>query len=65
MVFHGDYEVEFEIYETREGDWRPHLLGHMPGLSPEDAKTRWVESQQIESARCAQIFALFPYVEWK
>ena len=34
MVFHGDYEVDFEIYEKRDGDWRSQLLGHMTGISP-------------------------------
>ena len=44
MVFHGDYEVDFEIYEKRDGDWRSQLLGHMTGISPEDAKARWMEA---------------------
>ena len=47
MVFHGDYEVDFEIYERRVGDWRCQLLGHMTGINPEDAKERWMEAHEI------------------
>ena len=47
MVFHGDYEVDFEIYEKRDGDWRSQLLGYMTGISPEDAKERWMEVHEI------------------
>mgnify|MGYP003138765735 CR=1 FL=1 len=63
MVFHGDYEVEFEIYEKREGDWRSELLGHMAGISAQDAKIRWVEANKVSDERYDKIFALFPVQE--
>jgi len=63
MVFHGDYEVEFEIYESREGEVRGELLGHMAGIDAFDAKTRWVETHQVDDIRYAQIYALFPTIE--
>jgi hypothetical protein len=65
MVFHGDYEVEFEIYETREGDRRPELLGHMVGVNSQDAKIRWVEAHEITSERFDQIMAVYPKTEWR
>ncbi len=65
MVFHGDYEVEFEIYEKKQGDWRADLLGHMAGVSPHDAKIRWAEAHNVSGERYDQIFALFPAEEWK
>ena len=65
MVFHGDYEVDFEIYEKREGDWRSKLLGHMPGVNALDAKLRWVEAHNTPPDRFDNIQALFPVEEWK
>ena len=65
MVFHGDYEVEFEIHEKREGDWRSRLLGHMAGLNPEDAKARWVEAHGISIDRHEKIQAVPTFEEWK
>jgi hypothetical protein len=65
MVFRGDYEIEFEIYEKIEGDWRLKLLGHMPGLTAQDAKIRWVESHSIANDAREKIYALFPHTEWK
>jgi hypothetical protein len=44
MVFHGDYEVEFEIYETAEDDERDKFLGYMVGISAGDAEARWLET---------------------
>jgi len=44
MVFHGDYEIEFEIYETKKNSVCTELLGHMVGLTPDDAKARWLEA---------------------
>ena len=64
MVFHGDYEVEFEIYETREGEDRGDLLGHMVGIDPYDAKVRWMEAQEVPADKYNQIYALFPRKEW-
>ena len=65
MVFHGDYEVEFEIHEKREGDWRSKLLGHMAGLNPEDAKARWVEAHEVSPHRNSLIHAVPALEEWK
>ena len=65
MVFHGDYEVEFEIYEKTEGDWRSKFLGHMAGLNPDDAKARWIEAYENSATRNREIHALYPYEEWK
>jgi len=65
MVFHGDCEVEFEIYEKREGDWRSKFLGHMVGSNPQDAKTRWMEQHETSPEKCDKIQALLPYEEWK
>ncbi len=63
MVFHGDYEVEFEIYEKRAGDWRSELLGYMIGINAQDAKIRWVEAHNVAAERYDRIFALFPLEE--
>ena len=65
MVFHGDYEVEFEIYEKHESGWRSKLLGHMPGISAQDAKIRWTEAHNVQGERYERIVALFPIEEWK
>jgi len=65
MVFHGDYEIEFEIYETRKNKGRDKLLGHMVGVDAYDAKTRWAEAHVLPDEKCAQIYALFPASEWK
>ena len=65
MVFHGDYEVDFEIYEKREGDWRSQLLGHMAGLNPEDAKARGIEAHEISIDRLDRIHAVPAFEEWK
>lgn len=64
MVFHGDYEVEFEIYEGREGQDCREFLGYMAGVDAFDAKTRWVEAHQVPEERYHQISALFPPREW-
>jgi len=65
MVFHYDYEVEFEIYEMGESSTNGILLGHMVGIDPYDAKVRWIENHEINDERFNQIYALFPKNEWK
>jgi len=60
MVFHADYEVEFEIYETTQDNARHKLLGYMVGISADDAKTRWLESHEAQEERPHQINALYP-----
>ena len=58
MVFHGDYELQFEIYETRKDDWRCELLGYMVGIDSEDAKMRWMEAHQIPEQTTTDILAI-------
>ena len=65
MVFHGDYEVEFEIYEKTEGDWRSKFLGHMVGVNPDDAKARWMEAHEISQERNQRIHAIPAWDEWR
>ena len=65
MVFHGDYEVEFEIYEKREGPFGAELLGHMVGISLRDAEARWAEAHSWESGPDVHIFAQHPKEEWE
>ena len=65
MVFHGDYEVDFEIYEQREGDWRSQLLGHIAGINSEDAKARWMEAHETSTERTNRIHAVPALAEWK
>ena len=65
MVFHGDYEVDFEIYEKSAGAWRSRLLGHMAGINPEDAKARWMEAHEISDERFERIQAVPAVEEWR
>lgn len=58
MVFHGDYEVEFEIYEKTKGDWRSKLLGHMVGINPDDAKARWMAAHESSEEHNERIHAI-------
>jgi len=60
MVFHGDYEIEFEIYDTREGDVWPKLVGYMTGINAGGAKIRWVEEHHILPQEENKIIALSP-----
>ena len=65
MVFHGDYEVYFEIHQTSEDDWRSELLGYMAGISADDAKARWLEAYPQAAANPEQIIAVPPLNEWQ
>ena len=60
MVFHGDYEVEFEIYKTKEGTVLAELLGHMVGLTPDDARQRWLEAHNTVPCDDEKIVAVVP-----
>jgi hypothetical protein len=60
MVFHGDYEVEFEIYKSREGEVSGKLLGHMVGISAGDAKARWRGAHELSPEECCPTCALVP-----
>jgi len=61
-VFHGDYEVEFEIYQRplEEGKWRYKKLGHMAGVSAQEAKERWAERHDLTHDEEEAIVALYP-----
>jgi hypothetical protein len=61
-VFHGDYEIEFEIYQRplEEGKWRYKKLGHMAGMSASEAKERWAEHHGLTSTEEEAIVALCP-----
>ena len=61
-VFHGDYEVEFEIYERppEEGEWRYKKLGHMPALTAQEAKERWATEKGLTAEQENAIVALYP-----
>ena len=65
MVFHGDYEVEFEIYEDREGEIRGEPLSCMVAVNTFDAKTRWMEMYRAPLERYDQINVFYPTREWK
>jgi|TARA_Y100000034_G_scaffold108020_1_gene138081 hypothetical protein len=62
MVFHGDYEIEFEIYKTKDNSIESELLGHMVGLTADDAKTRWVEAHGKCDTDNSQIVAVVPLI---
>ena len=63
MVFHGDYEIEFEIYETKKNSICTELLGHMVGLTPDDAKERWLEAHGRRTyAEDGDIVAVVPLI---
>ncbi len=63
MVFHGDYEVEFEIYRKQPDDWRTEYLGHMPAMTAQEAKTRWVEKNGLTPEEETGIVVLYPLEE--
>ena len=61
-VFHGDYEVEFEIYELplEAGNWRYKKLGHISALNPEEAQDRWADQNGFTQEQEKTIIALYP-----
>ena len=65
MVFHGDYEMCFEIHQKSEDGWRSELIGYMTGLSPDDAKARWVEAHPTQPEIENRIQAIVPLDEWR
>ena len=65
MVFHVDYEVDFETYEKKDVVWRSQRLGHLSGISPEDAKERWMEAHEISDDRNERIHAVPALEEWR
>jgi hypothetical protein len=47
MVFHGDYEIEFEIYERAPNDWRSQYLGCVSATNEREAKKRWAYQNDV------------------
>ena len=62
MVFHSDYEIEFEVYEIpkKEGEWRYKKLGYMSGLNAQEAKNRWIEQNSLTVEQSDDIVVLYP-----
>ena len=58
MVFHGDYEIEYEIYQKEPNDWRLKLVGHTVGVTSQDAIKRWSEQHHLTSAETEEIEAV-------
>jgi len=61
-VFHGDYEVEFEIFEipAQDEEWRYKKLGHISALNPDEAKERWLAQNNFTPAQERIIIAMYP-----
>jgi hypothetical protein len=60
MVFHGDYEVDYEIYQRRENDWRIDYLGHIPAFTAQEALRRWADQNNLTSEELQKIEAVVP-----
>jgi len=60
MVFHGDYEIEYEIYQKEPNDWRLKLLGHTAGITSQDAIKRWGEQHHLTPLEIEKIEAVVP-----
>ena len=58
MVFHGDYEIEFEIHKEREDNWRTDHLGHMSGMNAQEALARWVTQYNTEAQEAEHLTAI-------
>lgn len=58
MVFHGDYEIEFEIHKERKDSWRTDQLGHMPGMTAQEALARWVAQHSTEAQEAEHLSAI-------
>tara|TARA_R100000664_G_scaffold34246_1_gene55701 strand:+ start:7651 stop:7851 length:201 start_codon:yes stop_codon:yes gene_type:complete len=58
MVFHGDYEIEFEIHKDRLDDWRTDYLGHMPGMTAQEALARWLDQHHTEEHEVQRLRAI-------
>ena len=60
MGFHGDYELQFEIYKTKDGADQFELLGHMVGIDEEDARIRWAQAHYLSLEEEVAIVAVCP-----
>ena len=60
MVFHGDYEIEFEIHKKRANDWRTEHLAHIPAMTAEQARQRWAEQYNLTTEELQKIEAILP-----
>jgi len=58
MVFHGDYEVEFEIHKKRADDWRTDYLGYIAGMTAQEALDRWVVQHNTEAQEVERLSAI-------
>jgi hypothetical protein len=58
MVFHGDYEIEYEIYQKHPTDWRLERLGHVMAISREDALRLWAQEHCLTSHQLEKIDAI-------
>jgi len=60
MVFHGDYEIEFEIHQKQPDGWRTEYLGHIPAMTSEEARQRWAEQNSLTTEELQKIEAILP-----
>jgi hypothetical protein len=60
MVFHGDYEIEFEIHQKRCDDWRTEYLGHVPAMTAKEARERWALQNNLTTEQLQKIEAILP-----
>ena len=60
MVFHGDYEIEFEIHQKRCDDWRTEYLGHVPAMTAKEARERWALQNNLTTEQLHKIEAILP-----
>ena len=60
MVFHGDYEVEFEIHRRQSDSWPPEQIGHMPAMTAEEACERWADRNNLTPEQLQEIEAILP-----
>ncbi len=66
MVFHGDYETEYEIYQLLGGSPWPILVGHIPATSSKEARERWITSHSEAPNDYGHISAKLPQKKkWK
>jgi len=66
-VFHGDYEIEFEIYEipAESEAWKYKKLGHIAALHPDEAKERWMAQNGSTETQEKTIIAIYSLEDTK
>lgn len=60
MVFHGDYEIEFEIYESASNERRSHYLGCVTAINEREAQERWAYQNGLAPEGLERIYAIIP-----